>query len=105
MEVGAVEQLRLAMLDPLCPGQRLTLWTVPIAARVEAVVFVAALIAPFKMPAEDCRTAHFDGSHHPPLFSGHRCAIVLSIRFAVAEEHVSHSQPGANQKPDSAQKC
>lgn len=44
MEVGAVEQLGLAMLDPLCPGQRLTLWTVPIAARVEAVVFIAAPI-------------------------------------------------------------
>jgi hypothetical protein len=105
MEVGAVEQLSLAMLDPPCPGQRLTLWTVPIAARVEAVVFVAALIAAFKMTAEDCRAAHFDGSHHTPLFSGHRCAIVLSMGFAVATEHVRHFQPGAVHEPASAQKC
>jgi hypothetical protein len=66
---------------------------VPIPAGVEAVALVAALIAAFEMTAEDCRAAHFDGGHHTPLFRGHRCAMVLSISFAVATEHVRHFQP------------
>jgi hypothetical protein len=68
---------------------------VPIPAGVEAVALVAALIAAFEMTAEDCRAAHFDGGHHTPLFRGHRCAMVLSISFAVATEHVRHFQPWA----------
>jgi hypothetical protein len=75
--------------------QGLTLGTVPIPAGVEAVALVAALIAAFEMTAEDCRAAHFDGGHHTPLFRGHRCAMVLSISFAVATEHVRHFQPWA----------
>jgi hypothetical protein len=68
-------------------------------------VFVTTLIAAFTMTAENCRAAHFDGSHHTPLFSGHRCAMVASIGFAVAAEHVRHFQPGAVHEPASAQNC
>jgi hypothetical protein len=90
MKVGLVEQLRLTMLDPLCPGQRLTLWTVPIAARVETVAFVAALIAAFEMSAQRRGATYFDGGHDAPLFARHRGAMLLSIGFAIAAEHIRH---------------
>ena len=92
------------MLDPLCAGQRLTLWAVPIAAGVEAVAFIVALIAAFEMTAEDCRAAHFDGCHDASLFDGHRSAMLVSIGFAVAAEYIRHFQLGALHGP-AAQKC
>lgn len=95
VEIRAVEQLSLTMLDPLRSGQALTLWAVAIPARVEAVVFITALVAAFEMTTENCRAAHFDSCHHTPLFSGHRCAMILSISLAVATEHVRHLQLGA----------
>jgi len=52
------------------------------------------------MTAENCRAAHFDRSHHTPLFSGHRCAVILSISFAIATEHVRHFHLGAVHRPD-----
>ena len=92
MEVRAVEKFGLAMLDPLCAGQRLTFWAVSIAAGVEAVALVVALIAAFEMTAENGRAAHFDGGHDASLCAGHRRAMLLSIGFAVAAEDIRHFQ-------------
>jgi hypothetical protein len=49
MIVGAVEQLGLAILDPLGASKRLALWAMAIAAAVETISLMATLIALLKM--------------------------------------------------------
>jgi len=105
MEVRAVKQFSQAMLDPLCPGQRLAFWAVPIPARVEAVAFVIALIAALEMTAEDGSAAHFDGRHDAPLFAGHRGAMRVPIEFTIAAEHIRHFQCGALHGPAPQKTC
>ena len=98
VEVGTVEQFSLTVLDPLCPCQRLALGAMAIATGVEAVAFVAALIAAFEMAAEGRSAAHFDGAHDAPLFAGHRGAMSVTISFAVAAKDIRHFQCGALHK-------
>ena len=43
--------------------------------------------------AERGRAAHLDGAHDAPLRGRHRRAMLLSIGFSVAAEHVRHFQP------------
>src|ERR1035438_2435312 len=58
MKIGDVQKLSLPVLDPLCPGQTLAFGAVPVAAAIERVPFIAALITAFEVAAENCRTAH-----------------------------------------------
>src|SRR6516225_536757 len=44
------------------------------------------------MAAERCRAAHLDGVHDAPLHRRHRRAMLPSIGFSVAAEHVRHFQ-------------
>src|SRR5580704_2380923 len=67
MKIGDCQKFGLPVLDPLCPGQALALWAVSIAAAIERVPFVAALITAFEVAAENCCTAHLDGRHDAPL--------------------------------------
>ena len=53
---------------------------------------MAALIAAFEVAAESGRAAHLDGGHDAPLRRRHRRAMLLSIGFSVAAEHVRHFQ-------------
>jgi hypothetical protein len=104
VEVGAIEQLGLTILDPLSPSQRLAFGAMTIPAGVEAVAFMVTPIAAFKMTAEGRRATHFDCGHDTPLFAGHRRTMLLSKSFAIAAEHIRHFQLGAIHRP-AAQKC
>ena len=92
MKIRDLEKFGLPLLDPLRPGQTLAFGAVSIAAAIERIAFVAALIAAFEVAAEHGRAAHLDGGHDAPLRHRHRRAMLLSISFSVAAEHVRHFQ-------------
>lgn len=45
MKIGAFEEFRLSILDPLRPGKTLALRAVAVPAAIEGIAFIAALIA------------------------------------------------------------
>jgi len=49
MKVGHLEKLGLSVLNPTCPGKGLTFWAMAVAAAVETIPLVTALIAAFEM--------------------------------------------------------
>src|ERR1022692_4097259 len=63
-----------------------------IPAAIVGVAFIAALVAAFEMATEGRGTAHLDSRHDAPLRHGQRRAMLLSISFSVAAEHVRHFQ-------------
>ena len=65
--LGDIQKLGLPVFDPLRPRQTLAFGAVSIAAAIERVPFVAALITAFEVAAENCCTAHLDGRHDAPL--------------------------------------
>src|ERR1019366_6501897 len=67
MKIGDVQKFGLPVLDPLRSGQTLAFWAVPIAAAIECVPFIAALIAAFEVAAENCCSTHLDGGHDASL--------------------------------------
>jgi hypothetical protein len=92
MKIGDIQKLGLPVLDPLRPRQALAFGAVSIAAAIVRVAFVVALIAAFEVAAENCRATHLDGGHDASLSHRHRRAMLLSISFSVAAEHVRHFQ-------------
>src|SRR5580704_6434472 len=92
MKILDVEKLGLTILDPLHPGQTLAFWTVSIPATIEGIPLMATMIATFEVAAQSSRAAHLDCGHDASLRAGHRRAMLLSISFAVAAEHVRHFQ-------------
>ena len=104
MKIGDRQKFGLPVLDPLCPRQTLAFWAVSIAAAIVRVAFMAALIAALEVAAESGRAAHLDGGHDAPLPARHRRAMLLSISFSVAAEHVRHFQLRTIHGPG-AQKC
>lgn len=67
MKVGNFQKFGLSVLDPLRPGQTLALGAVAIAAAMERIAFLAALIATFEVAAQRRRAAHLDRLHDAPL--------------------------------------
>jgi len=65
---------------------------------------MATLVAAFEVAAQRRRAAHLDCCHDAPLRRGHRRAMLLSIGFPVAAEHIRHFQLRAIHEPV-AQKC
>ena len=104
VKIWDVQKLGLPVLDPVRAGQRLAFGAMPIAAAVVRDSLDAALIALFEMAAERGRAAHLDGRHDASLCRGHRRAMLLSIGFSVAAEHVRHFQLRTLHGP-AAQKC
>ena len=92
MEVLAIEEFGLAVLDPFSARQRLALRTVTISAGPVANALVAALIALLDLPSQNCRPAHLNGGHDAPLRRGHRRAMFVSVDFAVTAEDIRHFQ-------------
>src|SRR3990172_3335963 len=90
VEVWAVEQFGLAVLQPLDAGQRLTLGAMAVTTGVETDPLVATLIALFDMAAESCGAAPLDGAHDPPLGGRHRGAMLLAINVPIAAEDIRH---------------
>ena len=103
VKIGRIEEFGLPILDPLRPGQRLAFGAVPVAARVEAMALMAALVAAFEVAAESRRAAHLDGGHDASLRQGHRRVMLVSIGLPVATEHVRHFQLGAVHGPRTQQ--
>jgi hypothetical protein len=104
MKVRDLKKFGFAILDPPGAGEGLTLWAVPIAARVERIPLMTALVTALHMAAESGCPAHFDGGHDAPLPGGHRRAMLFAVRFAIAAEHIRHFQLRAIHEPG-AQKC
>ncbi len=90
MEILAVEKLRLALFDPLRPRERLTLWTMPIAATVVGDASMLAVIARLDVPAERSGTACSNGLHDAPLRIRQRRFVLRTIGGPVAAENVRH---------------
>jgi hypothetical protein len=67
VEVFDRQQFHLTVLQPLCPHQRLALWTMAIAATVESDVLVSALVALLNMPAQGNCAAALNVMHDSAL--------------------------------------
>jgi hypothetical protein len=64
----------------------------PIPATVEAIPLMATLIASLEVATEGRGSTQFDCGHDAPLRRGHRRAMLFSVGFAVATEHVRYFQ-------------
>jgi hypothetical protein len=65
---------------------------------------MATLIASFEVAAQGSRAAHLDCGHDAPLHDRHRRAMLFTIGYAVAAEHIRHFQLRAIHLP-ATQKC
>jgi hypothetical protein len=61
-------------------------------------------ITTLDMAAECRRPTQFNRAHHATLCGAQRGAVILSIGFAVAAEHIRHFRPRAGHQTR-AQKC
>jgi len=93
MEVGHVEQFRLAVLQPLGTRQTLAFRAVPVAARVVRHTLITAIITLLDVTAESGGSAAFDRDHGALPSDGQRYAVLLTESHAEAAEHVRHFQP------------
>src|SRR5262245_34907506 len=99
MKIRHLQELSLAVLNPLRARQALALRAVPVATAVERIAFVAALITALEVAAEGCRPTLLNGGHDAPLRDGHRRAMLFTISCAVAAENMRHFQPRAIHSP------
>jgi len=90
VKIADFQKFGLPVLDPLRPSERLTFWAVPVSAAIEAIPFMTTLIATLEVAAERRCAAHLDGGHDAPLCFRHRRAILVSIGFPIAAEHVRY---------------
>jgi hypothetical protein len=99
MKIGHLQKLGLPVLNPLCSSETLTFWAMSIAAAVEGIPLIAALIAAFEVATQGCRAAHLNCRHDAPLRDGHRRAMFLAIGYTVATEYIRHFQLGSFHRP------
>jgi len=95
VEVLAVQELRLATLDPLCPSERLALWAVPIATAVVRDALMLTGIARLNVSAERSGAARGDRPHDAPLRIRQRRLVLRTISCTVAAEDIRHFEPGS----------
>src|SRR5580693_4745107 len=57
VKIRNLQKFGLAVLDPLCSGQRLAFGAMPIRATVVAIPLMATLVALFEVAAEGCGAA------------------------------------------------
>ena len=93
VEVGHLEQFRLAVRQPLGAGKALTLRAASIAAAVVRYALMAAVAAALDMAAEGCSAAAFDRPHGAPPRRRQRRAVLVTKSLAEVAEHVRHFQP------------
>jgi hypothetical protein len=94
VEVWAVEDLGLALLDPLRPREGLALRAVAIAAGVVPDARVLAAVTLLHVAAERGGPALLDRPHHPSLGERHRVREPIAI--PVAADNVRHLERGAH---------
>ena len=92
---STVQELRLAMFDPLRPRKRLALRTMPIAAAVIGDALMRTAVARLDMPAERSGAACGDRPHDAPLRIGQRRLVLSTIGCTVAAEDIRHFEPGS----------
>jgi hypothetical protein len=78
VEILARQKFGLTFFQPLGPGERLALGTMPIAAGIISVAFVSALVTLLQVPPQGGGAASFDGTEHTLLPNGQRCAMGLA---------------------------
>jgi len=93
MKIGGIEQLGLAILDPLRTSQGLTLTAVTVSTGVIPDALVAALVTLFHMPSESGSPACLDRVHDATLGTGQRGMAIFTVGFTVAAEDIRHFQP------------
>jgi hypothetical protein len=93
VEVRYVEQFRVTVLEPLGPGETLTLRTVAVAARVVRHTLMTAIIASFDVAAESGGAATLDRVHGAPPRGRQRRAMLITESRAEVAEHIRHLQP------------
>ena len=91
-DVPLQQQLGTACIQPLLFGAALTLWTVPVAARVVSRLFITAMIALLHMTAKGGGAAHFDQVEHLALLQ--RKPKALAIPMPVQPKNISHLHSG-----------
>ena len=96
VEVGHVEQFRLAVLKPLSLCETLAFRTVAISARVVGHTLMTAITAPLDMTAESGSAATLDRDHGTPPRGGQRRAVLITESRTKVAEHIRHFQPLAS---------
>jgi cytochrome c-type biogenesis protein CcmH/NrfF len=91
VEVLDVEQFLLARFEPVCSSRRLTLWAMPVAARVVDRHLVTAALTPLEMTPESRRPALCEIVQYPSLLL--RRAVALQIRRTVFSDDIGHFRP------------
>ena len=90
----------LTVLEPFEPGERLAFWAVSIAAGVISVALMAAVVTLLQMAAENSGPADLDRGHDAALRRRERSAMLMTIGFAVAAEHIRHFELRAIHVPE-----
>ena len=93
VEVLGIEQFGLAIFQPLGSGERLTFWTISVAARIIRDPLIAAIVALFDMTPKRCCSTTLDCGHGGTLRGGQRAPAHRSIVVTIAAEHIRHLQP------------
>ena|ERR1700720_323612 len=70
MKIVRLENFGRSFFNPLGTCERLTLWTVTVAAAVVTGPLVIAAVAALEMTAEGCGATHLDRGHDAPLSRG-----------------------------------
>src|SRR3984893_11157539 len=99
VKILRVEKLGATVVQPLRPGERLALRTVPVPTTVEGDALVAALIALLYVTAKRGGSAAFDRGHDATLCRGQRRAMPLAIAVAVAAETAAHVRRRPGHRP------
>jgi len=94
VEILAVEEFRVARLDPPRTRQGLTLGAVPIAARVVGDALVPARVALLDMAAERGGATRRNRPHDAPLGAREAIGVLLPIAVSVAAKDVRHFKRG-----------
>ncbi len=70
MKIVRLENFGCSFFDPLGTSERLTLWTVAVAAAVVAGPLVITAVAPLEVTAEGCGSTYLDRGHDAALGRG-----------------------------------
>src|SRR5271165_2997201 len=95
VHVGGGQQFALTCLQPAVAGISLTLWAMPVSARVVGDGGMSAVGALIAMSAEGGGAAAGDGQQHFLVLPGHPLATVLDKGWPRAANQVGHLQERA----------
>ena len=88
MEILALQEFALPLLQPLGSGQGLAFGAMPIGAGVIGVAFVPALVTALQMAAEGRGAAQFDGTQYTLLPRGQRGGVRAAKLVAMRTHNI-----------------